>query len=63
MKSVCRYFGESIDASDEKIMKKYCNGMCDVCYQPLLQVKNSYKAEYVVSYVNIPIKQDVDEKL
>ena len=28
--SICRYFGESIDADNPQIAKKYCDSMCDV---------------------------------
>lgn len=31
-KSICRYFGESIDENDNKILNMYCNQMCDVSY-------------------------------
>ncbi|KAF8628675.1 hypothetical protein AX15_003798 [Amanita polypyramis BW_CC] len=29
--SICRYFGEIIDESNEDVLRKYCNKMCDVC--------------------------------
>ncbi|KAJ7601254.1 ATP-dependent DNA helicase, partial [Mycena floridula] len=32
--AICRYFGETIDTNDPKVMKKYCNEMCDVCKAP-----------------------------
>ncbi|OBZ71199.1 Bloom syndrome protein [Grifola frondosa] len=32
--SICRYFGEDIDTDDPDILKRYCNGMCDVCKYP-----------------------------
>ncbi|OJA20194.1 hypothetical protein AZE42_04614 [Rhizopogon vesiculosus] len=32
--SICRYFGEIIDASDKQVVKSYCDNMCDVCKYP-----------------------------
>ncbi|KAF8155773.1 P-loop containing nucleoside triphosphate hydrolase protein [Crassisporium funariophilum] len=32
--SICRYFGEPIDEKDLKIVKLYCNQMCDICKYP-----------------------------
>ncbi|TRM60632.1 P-loop containing nucleoside triphosphate hydrolase protein [Schizophyllum amplum] len=32
--SICRYFGEVIDARDAEVVKGYCNKMCDVCKNP-----------------------------
>ncbi|KAA1469721.1 ATP-dependent DNA helicase [Dentipellis sp. KUC8613] len=32
--SVCRYFGENINAKDAEAVKSYCNQMCDVCKYP-----------------------------
>ncbi|KAF9465274.1 P-loop containing nucleoside triphosphate hydrolase protein [Collybia nuda] len=32
--SVCRYFGEVINADDPNINKQYCDRMCDVCKYP-----------------------------
>ncbi|KAF8895592.1 P-loop containing nucleoside triphosphate hydrolase protein [Infundibulicybe gibba] len=31
---ICRYFGESIDSSNPKTVKQYCDAMCDVCKYP-----------------------------
>lgn len=32
--AICRYFGEQIDAKDKKVLKSYCDNMCDVCKFP-----------------------------
>ncbi|KAL0565095.1 hypothetical protein V5O48_016934 [Marasmius crinis-equi] len=32
--SICRYFGETINANDPEVVKSYCNMMCDVCKYP-----------------------------
>uniref|UniRef100_A0A0W0F6T6 ATP-dependent DNA helicase n=1 Tax=Moniliophthora roreri TaxID=221103 RepID=A0A0W0F6T6_MONRR len=32
--SICRYFGETIDADDPEVVKSYCDMMCDVCKYP-----------------------------
>ncbi|KAG1780638.1 P-loop containing nucleoside triphosphate hydrolase protein [Suillus placidus] len=32
--SICKYFGEKIDASDKEVVKSYCDNMCDVCKYP-----------------------------
>ncbi|KAJ2913814.1 hypothetical protein MD484_g6593, partial [Candolleomyces efflorescens] len=32
--AICRYFGEQIDTKDEKLVKSYCEQMCDVCKYP-----------------------------
>ncbi|KAL4081135.1 P-loop containing nucleoside triphosphate hydrolase protein [Scleroderma citrinum] len=32
--SICRYFGETIDTTDEEIVKSLCDKMCDVCKYP-----------------------------
>ncbi|KAJ7701417.1 P-loop containing nucleoside triphosphate hydrolase protein [Mycena rosella] len=32
--SICRYFGEPIDMTDQDIVRKYCNKMCDICKYP-----------------------------
>ncbi|KAG1735230.1 P-loop containing nucleoside triphosphate hydrolase protein [Suillus lakei] len=32
--SICKYFGEQIDASDKEVVKSYCDNMCDVCKYP-----------------------------
>lgn len=38
--SICRYFGETIDASDPEVLARYCNRMCDVCKYPDKTKKN-----------------------
>ncbi|PVF95214.1 ATP-dependent DNA helicase [Serendipita vermifera] len=32
--SICRFFGEKIDAKDPAVAKAYCNDFCDVCKFP-----------------------------
>lgn len=32
--SICRYFGEDINADDAEAVRRYCNNMCDVCKYP-----------------------------
>ncbi|KAM6494430.1 P-loop containing nucleoside triphosphate hydrolase protein [Amanita muscaria] len=32
--SICRYFGEQIDATDADILQQYCDRMCDICKYP-----------------------------
>ncbi|KAI0248645.1 P-loop containing nucleoside triphosphate hydrolase protein, partial [Lactifluus subvellereus] len=32
--SVCRYFGETVDARDAEVVRSYCDNMCDVCKNP-----------------------------
>ncbi|KAI6123782.1 P-loop containing nucleoside triphosphate hydrolase protein [Pisolithus croceorrhizus] len=31
---ICRYLGETIDTTDEELMKSLCDKMCDVCRHP-----------------------------
>ncbi|KAF9222938.1 ATP-dependent DNA helicase [Gyrodon lividus] len=32
--SICRYFGETVDAANEDLMQSICDKMCDVCKYP-----------------------------
>ncbi|KAH9985046.1 ATP-dependent DNA helicase [Russula compacta] len=32
--SICRYFGEAVDAQDTGVVRSYCDNMCDVCKNP-----------------------------
>ncbi|GLB38647.1 putative helicase family. RecQ subfamily protein [Lyophyllum shimeji] len=32
--SICRYFGEDINADDAETVRRYCNNMCDICKYP-----------------------------
>lgn len=31
LESICRYFGEIIDMTDDDVMESVCDKMCDVC--------------------------------
>ena len=58
-KSICRYFGESINENDKKILNTYCNQMCDV---RIVYLTDGFSAsQYVTNrFVNIPKKRVVE---
>ncbi|KAF9046112.1 P-loop containing nucleoside triphosphate hydrolase protein, partial [Panaeolus papilionaceus] len=54
--SICRYFGEPIDETNEELLKIYCNKMCDVCKYPQkvkLKIANLSSMEAAVQ--NVPV--------
>ncbi|THU90979.1 ATP-dependent DNA helicase [Dendrothele bispora CBS 962.96] len=52
--SICRYFGEIINADDPEVLKSLCDNMCDVCKYPEKTWRRKDKlspAEYAASQV------------
>ncbi|KAJ7274146.1 P-loop containing nucleoside triphosphate hydrolase protein [Mycena rebaudengoi] len=62
--SICRYFGEPIDAADEALVRKYCNKMCDICKYPDKTKRRHEKLsseEYAGTQVPQDASRDYDE--
>ncbi|PPQ71044.1 hypothetical protein CVT24_011925 [Panaeolus cyanescens] len=54
--SICRYFGEPIDDTNEELVKIYCDKMCDVCKYPQkvkLKIANLSSMEDAIQ--NVPL--------